>query len=40
MDHTEFLDKVRKILSKETSSDPERWTIENPFWGQRFDALT
>ena len=33
MDHTEFLNKVRKILSKETSFDPDNWTKNNPFYG-------
>ena len=33
MDQIEFLNKVRKILSKETSYDPDSWTEDNPFYG-------
>lgn len=33
MDQTEFLNKVRKILSKESSFDPDNWTEDNPFYG-------
>ena len=33
MDQIEFLNNVRKILSKETSFDPDNWTEDNPFYG-------
>jgi len=33
MNQIDFLNKVRKILSKETSVDPENWTENNPFYG-------
>ncbi len=33
MNQIEFLEKVKKIANKDTSFDPDNWTIENPLWG-------
>jgi len=33
MNQIEFSNRVREILSRETSVDPKNWTENNPFYG-------
>jgi hypothetical protein len=33
MEYEQFTDAVQGVASKETSADPDEWTLDNPLWG-------